>query len=70
MYASGSFLLRLAHDEGRLRMSIRLIARADDAGSAESADLAIVQAIDEGIVRNVSLGADFAGCGWLRDCAV
>jgi len=36
---------------------IRLITRADDAGSARSADRAILEAIDCGIVRNVSLMA-------------
>jgi predicted glycoside hydrolase/deacetylase ChbG (UPF0249 family) len=36
---------------------IRLITRADDAGSAASADRAIAEAIDRGIVRNVSLMA-------------
>ncbi|MBB3128443.1 hypothetical protein FHS19_003097 [Paenibacillus rhizosphaerae] len=36
---------------------IRLITRADDAGSAESADRAILETIERGIVRNVSLMA-------------
>ncbi|SEO76302.1 ChbG/HpnK family deacetylase [Paenibacillus sp. OV219] len=36
---------------------IRLITRADDAGSARTADRAILDAIEGGIVRNVSLMA-------------
>ncbi|MBB6731368.1 ChbG/HpnK family deacetylase [Cohnella zeiphila] len=36
---------------------ILLIARADDAGSARAADRAILEAVDRGIVRNVSLMA-------------
>lgn len=42
---------------------IRLIARGDDAGSCESADLAILEACDQGILRNVSVmvpGPSFA----------
>ena len=42
---------------------IRLITRGDDAGSCESADLAILDACDHGIVRNVSImmpGPSFA----------
>ena len=34
---------------------IQLIARGDDAGSCESADLAIVESCDRGILRNVSI---------------
>ncbi len=43
--------------------SIRLISRGDDAGSCESADLAIMDACDHGILRNVSImvpGPSFA----------
>ena len=43
--------------------TIRLITRGDDAGSCESADLAIVEACDRGILRNVSImvpGPSFA----------
>jgi len=36
---------------------IRLITRADDAGSARTADRAILETIERGIVRNVSLMA-------------
>lgn len=39
-------------------MGIRLITRADDAGSNASADDAILQTCDRGIVRNVSLMAN------------
>lgn len=42
---------------------IQLIVRGDDAGSCESADLAILEACDHGIVRNVSImvpGPSFA----------
>lgn len=37
--------------------NIRLIARADDAGSARTADRAILETIERGLVRNVSLMA-------------
>lgn len=40
-----------------MSQEIRLIARADDAGSAAAADRAIARTIDEGLVRNVSLMA-------------
>lgn len=41
--------MKLPHNQ------IRLISRGDDAGSCESADLAILEACDRGILRNVSI---------------
>ncbi|SFJ80774.1 hypothetical protein SAMN02799624_06061 [Paenibacillus sp. UNC496MF] len=41
----------------RASQNIRLITRADDAGSARTADRAILETIERGIVRNVSLMA-------------
>ena len=49
-----------------LRDRVQVAFRADDAGSCESANLAIAEAIDAGIVKNVSVMA----CGPALEHAV
>ncbi|WP_062495893.1 ChbG/HpnK family deacetylase [Paenibacillus sp. 32O-W] len=49
-----------------MKGAIGLITRADDAGSSATANRAILEACDHGIIRNVSL---MATCGAIEDAA-